>query len=131
MGKEKDYLDKIEEYRQEVELDDVSKNRTRTRRTRTQNNAPKSPLMKILVVIFIFIPLSILGYVWFFYEPEVETVTPETDNSIVKIEKNNNTYIKFKELYLDKETGLPRKLLIKDNNQKINTSIIYNDIKIK
>ena len=49
----------------------------------------------------------------------------------VNLEKNNNTYIKFKELYLDKETGLPRKLLIKDNNQKINTSIIYNDIKIK
>jgi len=91
MGKEKDYLDKIEEYRQEVELDDVSKTRTRTRRTRNQNNAPKSPMMKILVVIFIFIPLSILGYVWFFYEPEVETVTPETDNSIVHIEKNNNT----------------------------------------
>ena len=83
MSNEKDYLDKIEEYRQEVELDEVSKTRTRTRRSRKQNNASKSPLMKILVVIFIFIPLSILGYVWFFYEPEVETVTPETDNSIV------------------------------------------------
>ena len=58
----------------------------------------------------------------------------ETDNEIVikmNLEKNKNTYIKFKELYLNKETGMPTKLVIKDNNQKINTSIIYNDMKIK
>ena len=58
----------------------------------------------------------------------------ENDNEIIvkiDLERENNTYTKFKELYLDKETGLPRKLLIKDNNQKINTSILYNDIKIK
>ena len=58
----------------------------------------------------------------------------ENDNEIIvkiDLEKNNNTYIKIKELYLDKKTGIPKKLLIKDNNQKINTSIIYNDIKIK
>ena len=58
----------------------------------------------------------------------------ENDNEIIVkivLERENNTYTKFKELYLDKETGLPRKLLIKDNNQKINTSIIYSDIKIK
>ena len=89
MSKEKDYLDKIEVHRKEVELDEVSRRRTRTRSSRTQNKAPKSPIMKILVVIFIFIPLGLLGYVWLFYEPEVETATPEIDNSIVHIEKNN------------------------------------------
>ena len=52
---------------------------------------------------------------------------------VIKINKTmeNNTYTNIKELYLDKKTGLPQKLLIKDNSQKINTSIIYNDIKIK
>ncbi len=89
MSNEKDYLDEFEVHRQEVELDEVSKRRTRTRSSRKQNNAPKSPLMKILVVIFIFIPLTLLGYVWFFYEPEIETAAPEIDSSIVHIEKNN------------------------------------------
>ncbi len=89
MSKEKDYLDKIEVHRQEVELDEVSRRRTRTRSSRKQNKAPKSPIMKTLVVIFIFIPLGLLGYVWLFYEPEVEKATPATDNSIVHIEKNN------------------------------------------
>ncbi len=58
----------------------------------------------------------------------------ENENEIIikiDLERKNNTYTRFKELYLDKTTGLPNKLLIKDNNQKINTSIIYNDIKIK
>lgn len=44
---------------------------------------------------------------------------------------NKDTYIKTKELYVDKDTKLPIKLLIKDDTQKINTSIKYNDIKIK
>ena len=64
------------------------------------------------------------------YEP---TITESEDEIIIKIDmdENINTYIKSKELYLNKNTGLPMKLLIKDDSQKINTSIIYNDIKIK
>lgn len=45
--------------------------------------------------------------------------------------KNGNTYAKSKVLYIDKEKKLPKKLIIKDEDQNINTSIIYNDIKIK
>ncbi|MBR3832305.1 MAG: hypothetical protein IKJ72_01595 [Mycoplasmataceae bacterium] len=58
----------------------------------------------------------------------------ENDEEIIikmYLDKNNNTYIKSKELYINKKTKLPTKLIIKDNNQKVNTSIIYNDIKIK
>lgn len=91
MNKEKDYLDKIEEDRQEVELDEVSRRRTRTRSSRKQNNAPKITGIKFLVVIFIFIPLTLLGYVWLFYEPEVKTAAPEVDNTIVHIEKNDSS----------------------------------------
>lgn len=65
---------------------------------------------------------------------EFSSQIQETENEIIikiDLERETNTYTKIKELYLDKQTGLPTKLLIKDNNQKINTSIIYNDIKIK
>ena len=44
---------------------------------------------------------------------------------------NEDTYIKFKELYINKESEIPTKLIIKDNNQSIKTSIIYTDMKIK
>ena len=63
-----------------------------------------------------------------------ESIIIENEEEIIlkiNMDKNINTYIKSKELYLNKNTGLPTKILIKDDNQKINTSIIYNDIKIK
>ena len=56
----------------------------------------------------------------------------EYNEIIVKVNTNNkNTYKQIKELYIDKEKEVPIKLIIKDNAQNINTSIIYNDIKIK
>lgn len=58
----------------------------------------------------------------------------EENNEIIletKINSSNNTYIKFKELHLDKQTGLPKELIMKDNTKKTCISIIYNDIKIK
>lgn len=60
-------------------------------------------------------------------------VLEEKDKIIfkVKINDNFNTYANYKELYVNKKTGIPEKLLIKDNTQKIRISIIYNDIKIK
>ncbi len=66
------------------------------------------------------------------YKTNESEIIENEQEIIVKINlKNDNTYIKTKELYINKETKLPTKLLIKDDAQKINTSIIYNDIKIK
>ena len=48
-----------------------------------------------------------------------------------KLSKTSNTYIKYKELHLDKKTMLPKEMIIKDNTKKTCISIIYNDIKIK
>lgn len=60
------------------------------------------------------------------------TIYEENGEILIELLLNNdNTYIKSKVLYLDKETKLPKRLIIKDNAQNINTSIIYNDIKIK
>ena len=59
-------------------------------------------------------------------------ICEEYNEIIVRVNTNNqNTYKKIKELYIDKEKNIPTKLVIKDNAQNINTSIIYNDIKIK
>lgn len=63
-----------------------------------------------------------------------DTEIVENESEIIikmNLEKDNITYKKTKELYLDKQSGLPIKLLIKDNVQNTNTSIVYNDIKIK
>lgn len=48
-----------------------------------------------------------------------------------KLNNNPNTYIKYKELHLDKKTEMPKELIIKDNTKKTHISIIYNNIKIK
>jgi len=55
----------------------------------------------------------------------------QNDEIILETKLNNNTYVKFKELHLDKITGNPKELIIKDNTQKTCIRIIYNDIKIK
>lgn len=49
----------------------------------------------------------------------------------VTLDSNKSTYIKYKELHVDKQTGVPIKLIIKDNIKKTSIIIIYNDIKIK
>lgn len=49
----------------------------------------------------------------------------------VELDNTNNTYIKYKQLHVDKITGIPKQLIIKDNTKKTYISIIYNDIKIK
>ncbi|MEK4228989.1 LysM peptidoglycan-binding domain-containing protein [Solibacillus sp. FSL H8-0538] len=87
----KDYREKVEEHRQEIELKNEPtsrmsrSNRHKNKKTKKQRN----PLMSILTVVFIFIPLTILGYVWFFYDPaEEEVVKKDDDNFVVQLEKN-------------------------------------------
>lgn len=60
------------------------------------------------------------------YKISDEKLVEEKEERVIKI-KNNN---KYKELYMDKETGKPTKLIVKDNNQKVLIYIIYNEIEI-
>ena len=48
-----------------------------------------------------------------------------------KLNNNPNTYIKYKELHIDKKTGKPIKLEIKDHTKNTRICIIYNNIEIK
>ncbi len=99
MSKE-DYRDKIEEHRQSFE-EEQEEQQTLSRASRMNKNGSnnkkpketkrKTPLMTILVVIFILIPLSILIYFWKFYEPgktieEAEKVSAD----IVEMDKSGD-----------------------------------------
>ena len=67
------------------------------------------------------------------YKKNTSKIYEENDELIfeVKLDSSKSTYIKYKELHVDKILGVPRQLIIKDNTQKTCISIIYNDIKIK
>lgn len=67
------------------------------------------------------------------YKNNSSEIHEQENELILSIKLNNktSTYIKYKELYLNKETKLPLKLEMKDDSQKTKICIIYNDIKIK
>lgn len=60
------------------------------------------------------------------YKTTREKNVEENEEKIINIKVNNKT----KNLYLDKKTGKPTKLIVEDNNQKILIYIIYNEIEI-
>ncbi len=66
------------------------------------------------------------------YKEELSNVEIKDDEIIVlvKLDKNQNTYVKYKELYINAKTKEPIKMLIKDDAKKLIASIIYNNIKI-
>ena len=92
-----DYREKVEEHRQEIDLHNESGSKL-SRASRHQKKGKKkqsNPMMKVLVFILIFIPLSILGYVWLIFEPsasEAEKVAVEEkkDDVIVEIVKQDS-----------------------------------------
>lgn len=56
----------------------------------------------------------------------------ETNGEIqLTLNIDNNDKIRYKELYLDRETGKPTKLLIKDANQKEVVYILYTEIELQ
>ncbi|WP_341322985.1 LysM peptidoglycan-binding domain-containing protein [Solibacillus sp. FSL H8-0523] len=92
-----DYREKVEEHRQEIDLHNESGSKL-SRASRHQKKGKKkqsNPVMKLLVFILIFIPLSILGYVWLFYEPSASeagkvAVEDKKDDVVVEIVKQDS-----------------------------------------
>ena len=83
----KDYREKIEEDRQQIE---VESELSRLSRSKHQAKKRKSPLISILLVTFILIPLALLIYVKFFYEPTPpETKQVTVDHEKVQMETND------------------------------------------
>ena len=87
-----DYREKVEEHRQEIELEESIAKRSRSsRHSNAKKVKQKNPIMKLLVFVFILIPLCILGYVWIFFEPEspVVDVAAEADDKGIVLEIQN------------------------------------------
>lgn len=78
-----DYREKIEEDRQQVEIE---AEKSRLSRSARKNKPRKSYGMKILLVVFIFIPLSFLIYFKFFYFPEGPETASKPDKNEVQVE---------------------------------------------
>ena len=82
----KDYREKIEEDRQQIE---VESELSRLSRSKHKGKKRKSPLISILLVTFILIPLSVLFYVKFMYEPTPpKTQQVTVDHEKVEMETN-------------------------------------------
>lgn len=55
----------------------------------------------------------------------------EKDEIILEIKlENSNPYIRTKKLYLNKDTGIPTKMEIEDNNKNVKIHILYTEVKI-
>ena len=66
------------------------------------------------------------------YKTFKESKYEEKDNQIIMSTQSqqNNIYIKDKKLYIDKETGNPTKMEIKDNSKNTTVYILYNEVKL-
>ena len=66
------------------------------------------------------------------YKKDTSANFEEKESEIIMKTKNNsdNIYIKEKILHIDKNTGMPTKMEIKDNKQKNTIYILYNEVKI-
>ena len=91
MSKE-DYKEKVEEHRQEIDLQTEPTSRmsrtNRIKKNKSKKQRKSLSLMTILTFIFIFIPLLILIYVQFWYTPAEPEVAQKADESIVQLETN-------------------------------------------
>lgn len=87
MAKE-DYREKIEEDRQEIEIESTPSRISRASRKHKKKQR-KSYGMKVLLVVFIFIPLSFLIYFNWFYEPKpVEKAESKSTNEVQVVTSN-------------------------------------------
>lgn len=91
---QENYREKVEEHRQEIELHNgtASKSSRVSRHRKSGARKRRNPIMTILVVVFIFIPLSILVYVLFIFEPDTQvkdTIAAVEQDQLVEIQKQD------------------------------------------
>lgn len=61
-----------------------------------------------------------------YLESNDKSIDEENDEIIIKVKiENSNKYIKYKELYVDKKTGNPLKMIIKDSDKQVRVCIEY------
>ena len=55
----------------------------------------------------------------------------DDDEIILNTENENNKYTRYQTLYIDKKTGKPTKMEIKDNRKNTSVYILYREVKLK
>ncbi len=55
----------------------------------------------------------------------------DDDEIILNAENENNKYTRYQTLYIDKKTGKPTKMEIKDNSKNTSVYILYREVKLK
>lgn len=85
-----DYREKIEEHRQLIKFEEQQNSRMSRSRRSVKKKKRKNPLMTILLFLLLGIPIVILVYVSFFYNPsEPEVAENEDDGTVVELQTNN------------------------------------------
>lgn len=85
-----DYREKIEEHRQLIEFEEQQNSRMSRSRRSVKKKKRKNPLMTILLFLLLGIPIMILVYVSFFYNPnEPEVAENKEDGTVVELQTNN------------------------------------------
>ena len=55
----------------------------------------------------------------------------DDDEIILNTENENNKYTRYQTLYIDRKTGKPTKMEIKDNSKNTSVYILYREVKLK
>ena len=66
------------------------------------------------------------------YKLNKKQIYEEKDDEIIlNTENENNKYTRYQTLYIDKKTGKPTKMEIKDNSKNTSVYILYREVKLK
>ena len=64
------------------------------------------------------------------YKNDEKAMMKEKDNKVIMQTSSGDKLKKHKTLYINKETGLPEKMEIQDDNKNIAVYILYNEVKV-
>ena len=75
--------------------------------------------------------ITLMDFINDYGEAEEKKIVDNGEQIVIEVKvKNSNKYVLYKTLYINKDTGNPEKLEVKDITQKTVIYILYNEIKI-
>ena len=74
--------------------------------------------------------MDLITFIEEFKKEQSQKYEEKNNEIIIEVENNDNKYIKYKNLYIDKNTGNPTKMEIRDDNKNIVVYILYKEVKL-
>ncbi len=74
--------------------------------------------------------MDLITFIEEFKKEQSQKYEEKNNEIIIEVEDNDNKYIKYKNLYIDKNTGNPTKMEIRDDNKNIVVYILYKEVKL-